>query len=187
MIILGVDPGTATTGWGAIKDVKKRNSKISKEELEKRAEIISIAAIKYSMLKQSPVREIIFQREEALNFEGNTGPYLLYSYARASSIVRKLKKPKEDFSFDELEKKESELILLLHKFQEILEKSYNDLNPSYIANYSYQLAKVFNEFYNSCPVKGSTREKFRLDLVKSFRQVIKNSLYLLGIDVLEEM
>ena len=73
------------------KEIKKRDSKLSKTRLEKRALKISIAAIKYSMLKQNPSRNIIFKKEDALNFDGDTGPYIQYSYARASSILRKLK------------------------------------------------------------------------------------------------
>src|SRR5690606_1836190 len=115
-----------------------------------------------------------------------TGPYLLYSYARASSISKKVKKPKKDFG-NEMEKSEIDLSLKLAEFPGVVIKAFEDFNPSYIANYSYQLAQIFNEFYHSCPVIGSTRENFRLDLVNSFRQVLKNSLTLLGIEALEEM
>ena len=101
--------------------------------------------------------------------------------------MRKAKKLKKDSGNFDLEEKEIELIKKLSEFQNIVLKSYNELNPSYIANYSYQLAKVFNEFYHTCPVIGSENEFFRLELVKSFRQVVKNSLALLGIEVLEEM
>lgn len=167
--------------------IKKRKPKISKNELEKRAGIISIAAIKYSMLKQNPGKDIIFQREDALNFEGNTGSYLLYSYARASSILKKVKTEKGKLKISDLEQKEIELIKKLSQFPEIVLDSYNDFNPSLIANYSYQLAQIFNEFYHTCPVIDSERELFRVSLVKTFRQVLKNSLYLLGIDVMEEM
>ncbi|MDO8623731.1 MAG: arginine--tRNA ligase [archaeon] len=172
----------------AKQNIKKRSPKISKQELEKRALIIAIAAIKFSMLKQSPDKDIIFQKEEALDFEGDTGPYIQYSYARASSILKKSgKKIKKDFKIKNLDEKEIEIAKKLSEFPEIVSNSYKNLNPAHIANYSYQLAKIFNEFYHACPVINSENEDFRLALVESFRYVIKNSMNLLGIDVLEKM
>jgi len=172
----------------AKQNIKKRFPKISQRELEKRALAIAIAAIKYSMLKQSPNKNIIFQKDEALNFEGDTGSYLLYSYARASSILRKSKlSVKPNFKISKLEKKETELCKKLFDFPEIAKNSYKNLNPSVIANYSCQLSKLFNEFYHECPVINSENENFRLSLVQCFRIILKNSLRLLGIDVIDEM
>jgi len=168
--------------------IKKREPKISKKELNKRALLISIAAIKYSMLKQDSNKTIIFNPKESVKFEGDTGPYLQYSYARASSILRKAKRKSNlKIKIDKLDEKEFELIKKLNEFPEVVLKSYQDMNPSHIANYSYQLAKLFNEFYHVCPVINSEKQNFRLSLVEAFRIVLKNSLNLLGIDVLEEM
>ena len=173
----------------AKKQIKKRESKISKNELENRALRISIAAIKYSMLKQNVNKNIVFKKEDALNFEGNTGAYLLYSYARASSILRKAKnkKIKTNFEIKNLNQSEIELVKKLSQFQEIVLNSYKNLNPSLLANYSYQLAQIFNEFYHSCPVINSKQELFRLALVQSFRHVFEDSLFLLGMNVVEKM
>ncbi|MFH1787189.1 MAG: arginine--tRNA ligase [archaeon] len=167
--------------------IRERAKKISKKELEKRALIVSIAAIKYSMLKQNPNKNIIFNKQDALNFEGDTGPYILYSYVRANSILKKAKIKKIKLDTSKLEEKEIELVKKLSLFPEAVLKAHNNLNPSVIANYSYQLAQLFNEFYHSCPVIGSDQEKFRLELVKAFKQVLKKSLDLLGIETLEEM
>ncbi len=169
------------------KEIKKREPKISKAELDKRALKISMAAIKYSMLKQGPNKNIIFKKENALNFQGDTGPYLLYSYARASSILKKSKLKNKQFQIFNLKPKEFELIKKLSQFPEVVLNSYKNLNPSVIANYSYQLAQIFNEFYHACPVINSQQESFRLALMEAFRQILKNSLSLLGIDVLEKM
>lgn len=169
------------------KEIKKRESKISKAELDKRALKISMAAIKYSMLKQGPNKNIIFKKEDALNFQGDTGPYLLYSYARASSILKKSRLKNKQFQIFNLEPKEFELIKKLSQFPEVVLNSHRNLNPSVIANYSYQLAQIFNEFYHTCPVINSQQESFRLVLIEAFRQILKNSLSLLGIDVLEKM
>ena len=170
------------------KEIKKRFPSISKKELERRALKISIAAIKYSMLKQNPNKFLIFNKEEALNFEGDSGPYILYSYARASSILKKVNKPRKQFTIDKkLEKPEFELIKKMLQFKDVVIGAYNNMNPSVIANYSYQLSQLFNEFYHSCPVINSDNESFRLALVDSFRQVLKNSLFLLGIETIEQM
>ncbi len=171
----------------AKKGIKARDKKVSKPELEKRALAISIAAIKYSMLKQSSNRNIIFSKEESFNFEGNTGPYLLYSYARASSIINKSKFLGELLQNFDLDEKEAEMVLKMKEFKNIIEKAHEDLNPSVLANYSYELSKIFNEFYHSSEVLGSQKENFRLHLVKAFSQVLENSLYLLGIKILERM
>jgi arginyl-tRNA synthetase len=170
----------------AKKQMKKR-IKLSNEELEKRAKIVSLGAIKYAMLSQNTNKTIIFDENKIVSFEGDTGPYLLYSYARASSILRKTKKQKKSYGIKNIEKIEIELVKKLSQFPEIVLNSYKNLNPSLIANYSYQLAQIFNGFYHSSKVIGSDEEEFRLALVNSFRIVLKNSLKLLGIDVVEKM
>ena len=169
----------------ASKEIKKR-FKLSKNEVERRALIISIAAIKYSMLKQDINNIIIFDKEKALQFEGDTGPYLLYSYARASSILRKIKIRKKIKIID-LKKEEIALIKKISSFPEIIEKAYEEFAPNIIANYSFELSQLFNEFYHSCPVLGSLEEGFRLKLVEAFKITLGKGLGLLGIDVLEEM
>lgn len=166
-------------------EIKKR-FKLSEKELEKRALAISIAAIKYSILKQDPNKVIVFDKKEALNFEGNSGPYLQYSYARASSILRKAKK-KAQVKVTNLTDSEIELIKKLSQFQEIVERAYEKFAPNLVANYAFQLSQLFNEFYHSCPVIKNEQEGFRLALVQAFLQVMKSSLSLLGIDALEEM
>ena len=168
------------------KSIEKKWPKISKKELEHRALKISVAAMKYSMLKQNPRKNIIFDPKKEVTFEGNTGPYLLYSYARASSILIKTKK-KEKIQIKNIRSLEFELVKKLSQFPEIVLNSHKNLNPSIVANYSYQLAQIFNEFYHASKVIGSEQENFRLSLVGAFKQILKNSLALLGIDVLEEM
>lgn len=160
--------------------------KLSKTELKKRSLVIALAAIKYMLLKVDARRNMLFNPKKSISFEGNTGPYILYSYARASSIMKKAPEQKK-FKVYDLEPKETELVKKLSQFPEIVFNAYKNLNPSLIANYSYQLAQIFNEFYHACKVIGSEQEAFRLALVQSFRQVLKNSLKLLGIETIEEM
>lgn len=165
------------------KEIKKRKTKGDPEK-------VAISALKYKILKNSPNKLIQFDLNEALSFEGDTGPYILYSYARASSIAKKSKiknQKSRKYEKHELEPKETELITKLSQFPGVVESAYKSLNPSLIANYSYQLAQIFNEFYHSCKVIGSEQENFRIALVESFRQVLKSSLWLLGIETMEEM
>jgi len=168
---------------------KELNSryKLPKKELESRSLKIALAAIRYFLLKVDTKKDMIFNPKESINFEGDTGPYILYSYARASSIIKKANKKKQFTIEKKLEKNEFELIKKLLQFEEIVSSAYNNMNPSAIANYSYQLSQQFNEFYHSVQVINSDNEQFRLALVDAFRQILKNSLFLLGIDTIEEM
>lgn len=168
----------------ARKELKKRYSKID----EKRAKAIAYASIKYSLLKVDPDKNVTFDLEEALSFEGNTGPYLLYTYARARSILAKAEyNAKKAYSLSGLSDKEKELILGLGKFSEVVQNAYHNLSPNLIANYAYEIAQQFNEFYHSEQVIGSEKEQFLLILVDSFSQVLKNALLLLGIETIEKM
>lgn len=173
----------------ANKGITSREQKLSKKEIDRRARIISLGAIKYAMLSNSTNKTIVFNENEIMNFEGNTGPYLQYSYARASSILRKAKKTNNKSQMNLPNFSESEILLInkIANFPEIVKKAGKQMNPALIANYSFELAQIFNEFYHANKVIGNEHEKFRLKLVDSFRTTLKNSLYLLGIEVLEEM
>lgn len=170
-----------------VKKELNNRTRLSKTELEKKSLIIALAAIKYLLLKVNIKKDMTFNPKESISFEGDTGPYLLYSYARACSILNKVKISSSYDIKGELDKKEEALILKLSQFKKIVQESYSTLNPSLIANYSYQLSQVFNEFYHACPVINSQNKEFRLNLVLSFKQVLANSLNLLGIETLEEM
>jgi arginyl-tRNA synthetase len=161
--------------------------KLSQQELKTKSLVIALAAIKYMLLKIDIKKNMLFNPKESISFEGDTGPYILYSYVRAGSIMKKAPAMQKKFEVYELEEKEMELVKKLSQFPEVVLNAQRNLNPSIIANYSYQLAQMFNEFYHACRVIGSEQEAFRLALVQSFRQVLKNSLKLLGIETVEEM
>lgn len=173
-----------------VKKELQSREKLSKKELELRSLKIALAAIKYLLLKVDIKKNMLFNPKESINFEGDTGPYIQYSYARACSILKKLSsktKDKTQFKISELAPEENELIKKLSQFKEVVLSSCKSLNPALIANYSYQLAQLFNEFYHTCPVIDSEKESFRIAIVKTFKQILKNSLFLLGIDVIEKM
>ena len=168
-------------------ELRQRYKKIN----NKAARVIAYGALKYGILKVSPEKNVIFNWQQALSFDGETAPYIQYAYARISSIIKKNKNKlpkKADFSLLS-SKEEAELIKKLAEFQNIAEKTTNELRPSIIANYAYELAKQFNEFYH---IHNILKEKqgiknARLLLVSSIRYALKNSLSLLGIGVLEKM
>ncbi|HLC58324.1 MAG TPA: arginine--tRNA ligase [Candidatus Nanoarchaeia archaeon] len=171
-------------------EIKKRHSSLPEKETKKRAEIIGLSAIKFFMLKMDAAKDIIFNPEESLSFEGETGPYLQYTHARASSILRKAKQKKGKINFNLLkEPQELAVINLLSQFQEKIKETINSYKPHILAKYLFDLAQTFNEFYAVCPVISENKEQMqvRLLLVQSTKQVLKNGLELLGIEAPEEM
>jgi arginyl-tRNA synthetase len=183
-----------------LEDVLKKTIKKAEEEIKKRktrgdAEKVGVGAIKYIILKNEPIKDVQFSWENALSFEGNTGPYLQYSYARASSVIKKAKNFNKSNSKIKLkkynfQKYEVFLVKKISDFPEIVIQAEKNLNPALIANYSHELCQIFNEFYHNCKVlntKDKMQEVFRLRLVDSFRICLQNALHLLGIEVMEEM
>ncbi|MBL7160546.1 MAG: arginine--tRNA ligase [Candidatus Aenigmarchaeota archaeon] len=166
----------------AIKETKKH----SPNAPAKTAESVALGGIKYDMIKQSPEKTIMFDWEQALSFEGNAAPYLQYTHARACSILRKAKPGKCDARHL---KEEKELLLMrkLLTFPGTVQAAARDLRPHYIANYAYQLASLFNDFYQAIPVIGSPQEKARLALVQAVQLTLGNSLKILGITAPEKM
>ena len=170
----------------AKKEILKRENP-GKKELEERALKIALAAIYYGDLKNYRSSDVVFDIDRFVSFEGNTGPYLLYSYARAKSILRKAKFKKSKLNINSISEAEKNLILELARFSEIVNHAFENLSPNLIANYAYDISQKFNEFYHSNQVIGSNEESFRLVLVWCFSQVLKNALSLLGISVIERM
>ena len=176
-----------------LEDVLKKTIEKAGEEIKKRKtkgdpEKVGVAAVKYIILRNEPVKDVEFSWDVALNFEGDTGPYIQYSYARASSIVKKSKAKKINLIIPKkFDNSELELAKKLEDFPEVVKSVAEKLNPQLLANYAFQLAQIFNEFYHSCIVIGSESESFRLKLVEAFKIVLKNALYLLGIEVMKEM
>ncbi len=163
----------------------------SNEEKEKLYKIIGLGALKYYILKVDPKRRILFNPEESVDFAGNTGPFIQYTYARIQSILRKAN---FDFSKENigisLNQKERSLIKLMLSFPEIIQNSAKNHNPAIIANYTYDLVKEYNSFYQSVPILNceNFEEKiFRTKLSLKVGEIIKNAFKLLGIDVPNRM
>jgi arginyl-tRNA synthetase len=168
-------------------EIKKRHG----EANEKSAKAIGYGAIKYAILKVSPDKNVVFNWEQALSFEGESAPYIQYAYARICSILKKHgKKMDNNAKYDLLsEKEETELIKKIAEFPNVMDKVVGNLKPHIIANYLYELAQKFNEFYHTRPILKAREDvkKARLLLIIAVKQVLSNGLGLLGIETLEKM
>jgi arginyl-tRNA synthetase len=152
---------------------------------------IGLGALKYYMLKVDPKKQMMFNPEESVDFAGNTGPFIQYTYARIQSILRKA-----DFDTSisisglELHEKEKELIKQVQLFPEVIQNAASNHSPALIANYTYDLVKEFNSFYQQVSILGEENQDkkvFRVQLSKSVGNTIKNAFQLLGIEVPERM
>ncbi|URZ05843.1 arginine--tRNA ligase [Clostridium felsineum] len=169
--------------------IEEKNPELKdKEEVSKK---VGIGAVIFTYLKNGRERDIIFDWKEMLSFEGETGPYVQYSYARAKSILRKLGEAKESVDYSKLVSDvEFDLVKQLKNFNDVILHAVDRLEPSVITRYAIEVAKAFNKFYNAYNISNTADEKLknaRLALVEATSIVIKNSLKLIGIDVVEEM
>jgi arginyl-tRNA synthetase len=169
----------------AEEEIRKRYQ-LPEEEVKERAWKIALAAIKFQLLKTETGKNMVFNPKEAIRFEGDTGPYLLYSYARASSILRKAGIPirVEPWEANEYE---ARVLKKMNQFPDVVKLASERLTPSTLANYALELAQNFNEFYHECHVLKSDIPGQRLALVSAFRNTSGKCLELLGIEKLEEM
>ncbi len=169
--------------------LQERYPDLEKAELKRRAEAIGLGALKFHILSISKDSPIYFDPKASLSFEGKTGPYLQYSYARAASILRKAEKFNLPEEFELKEDQEWKIVLRLLDFPKILTEASEDLDPAKLANYLIDLAQEFNTFYHHSSVL-EAEEKIRssrLALTQSFKSVLGQGILLLGFTPLEEM
>lgn len=171
--------------------VEEKNPDLAADVKARVAQTVAIGAIKYSLLNRDNTKIITFDWNAAMDVNGQAAPYVQYAAVRANSILRKVQ-----FSIPEsgqvgytLSRDEVELVDYLTRFPQEVQRAAKDMRPLLIANYAFELAKVFSNFYNNCPVltaEGAARD-FRLRMTAAAKQVITNSLNLLGIEVPEVM
>lgn len=163
----------------------------SEEEKSKLFKMIGLGALKYYILKVDPKKQILFNPEESVDFAGNTGPFIQYTYARIQSILRKA-----DFDLTieitnlELHQKEKELLKQIELFPEVIQNAAQNHSPALIANYTYDLVKEYNSFYQAVSILGEEnilKKTFRVQLSKKVGETIKIAFELLGIEVPERM
>ena len=163
----------------------------SEEEKAKLFKTIGLGALKYYILKVDPKKQILFNPDESVDFAGNTGPFIQYTYARIQSILRKaafdIDTPN---ALEVLHIKEKELIKHLELFPEIIQNAANNHSPALVANYTYELVKEYNSFYQAVSILGEenlAKKIFRVQLSKKVSDTIKEAFKLLGIEVPERM
>ena len=184
-----------------IGDAKQTSEELGKfkdmteEERNEIARIVGLGALKYFILKVDARKNMLFNPEESIDFNGNTGPFIQYTYARIRSILRKAQAegiavPAQLGENMPLNEKEIELIQKLNEFGAAVEQAGKDYSPSGIANYCYELTKAFNQFYHDYSILGADTEDekiVRLVLAQNVGKTLKNGMALLGIEVPERM
>ena len=159
-------------------------------------EMLGMGALKYFILKVDPKKNMLFNPEESIDFNGNTAPFIQYTHARCKSLLQKAKESGINFinvSFSDdyiIEKPERELLKLLYEYEAVLQNAAESLNPALIANYAFELSKEFNRFYQEIKILKEENEQtraLRLQIAENCAEKIKKSMKLLGIEVPERM
>jgi arginyl-tRNA synthetase len=154
--------------------------------------VIGMGALKYFLLKVEPKKRLLFNPAESIDFQGHTGPFIQYTYARINSVLQKagVQNDWKEAVPSQLASSERDLIVLLHQYPEVLQSAARDMSPALIANYAYELAKQYNKFYHEesiLKVEDETIKYFRLSLSQATARLIERSMALLGIEVPERM
>ncbi|MEJ5050442.1 arginine--tRNA ligase [Chryseobacterium culicis] len=163
---------------------------LSEEDKEASYETVGLGALKYFMLKVDPKKKMLFNPAESIDFNGNTGPFIQYTYARIQSLLSKAGALQTETADIELNQSEKELIMQLTNFKTVVAKSAETLSPALVANYVYDLVKAYNSFYQNNPILNQEDEnvkQFRLNVSDITAKTIKKSLELLGIGTVNRM
>ena len=163
---------------------------LSEEDKEKSYETVGIGALKYFMLKVDPRKKMLFNPAESIDFSGNTGPFIQYTYARIQSLLNKATNTAEKVSAYEINASEKELVMNLSNFKAVISRAAETLSPALIANYIYEVVKSYNSFYQNNPILNQEDENvknFRLELSELTGKTIKKGLLLLGIGTVDRM
>ena len=165
----------------------------SSDEFNDGVKKIALSALKYFILKVDPEKNMTFNPKESIDFDGNTGPFILYTYSRIQSLLKKAKELNiyySEYSIAKVNEKEKELLKLLVDFTEVFKESYNEYNPSKIANYVYTIAKEYNQYYQIYPIlkeEDPLYRNFRIKLSEQIGEMIAFNLQLLGIQTIDVM
>lgn len=197
--------GTVVDADDLMDEMNKIASEIIKEqgkieygtkEADDLAEMVGLAALKYYILKVDPKKQMLFDPAESIDFNGNTGPFIQYTYARIQSLLSKANLDLDNFEytinkdFNNYQEEEMSLIKMLHEFPNVVQKAANDFNPGQIANFAYELAKGYNRFYQSISVlkeENIELKNNRIILSLFTANTIKNCMKILTIDVPNRM
>lgn len=174
-----------------IMEERKIGEELPEEEKAKIAKAVGIGGMKYNDLKQGHQKDIVFDWEKVINMEGDSGPYIQYTYARAKSVLRKVDnhsdKPRDPSTTLGITKEEMAILRWLYRFPEVVEQAARTYSPNIVCSYLFELAKRYNNLYNNVQILKSERVDFLLGLTDATSIVLKNGLNLLGIEALERM
>ena len=182
--------GNVITGEWLLDEAKKRLSDQFREMDGETLEKVAVGAVKYSMLKFSRKSDITFSFDESISLEGNSGPYIQYTYARTQSVLAKIQNSEFRIQSSEsvkFEKEELLVLRLLVQFPQIAEEAGENFAPNLLCNYLFELSKKFNNFYQKHKILQSKNQEFRLQLTSAVGQILSTGLYLLGIEAPEKM
>lgn len=170
------------------KVVKTKRPELHEDKLKEIAESVAVSAIRFHILKLNANKPMVFKWSEALNLEGDSAPFIMYSYARAASIMRKVQNA-QTFLGVEYNEQEASLVRQMYLYPYILTEAMNGLKPENVANYLLELTRKFNDFYTNCPVlnaEEADRGK-RVMIISAYMKIIQDAAQITGIRILEEM
>ncbi len=172
----------------SLKVVKSKRPELPEESLKEIAMNVAVSAIRFHILKLNSNKPMVFKWSEALNLEGDSAPFVMYSYARASSIMRKLEGQNQAVGKN-YNKEEGALIRQMYLYPYVLTESLRGLKPENVANYLLELTRKFNDFYSNCPVINALQEEKerRVLIINSYRTIIRDAANIVGLKILEEM
>jgi arginyl-tRNA synthetase len=187
--------GTVITADSLVDEVKAKvlekmaDRDMGEGEMAAVAELVAVAAIKYSILKQSPGRDIVFDFDKSLSFEGDSGPYLQYAAVRARSVLTKAEGEGIAKGWSESDENVPNLARLLARFPDIAARAREELAPNYIATYLIECAAAYNSYYADHKIvdANDAKSSYRVALTRAFAQTMENGLHILGIKAPERM
>ena len=177
------------TSKSIAKDLGKLEG-MSEKQADELYEIVGLGALKYFMLKVDPKKRMMFDPKESIDFNGNTGPFIQYTFARIQSLITKYNSEISDIKLVDINKEEQTLIKHILDFPSVIQEASTNYSPAVIANYTYELVKEYNSFYQNTPVLNAENEDvktFRVALSETVSSVVKNAMKLLGVEVPNQM
>lgn len=187
--------GNVVTGESLLNDVKHlvyekiQDRDFTEDEKQIVSSQVGVGALKYSILKQASGGDIIYDFEKSISFEGDSGPYMQYSYARAQSLVEKAKKEGIEPSIENTPEEITHLEKMLYRFPKVVYRASSEFEPHYVANYLIELSRTYNSFYGNTQIinKEDKTSAYKVALTLAFAEVMQKGLYLLGIETPEKM
>ena len=177
------------TSKSIAKDLGKLEG-MSEKQTDELYEIVGLGALKYFMLKVDPKKRMMFDPKESIDFNGNTGPFIQYTFARIQSLIVKYNSEISDIKFVEINREEQTLIKQILDFPNAIQEAATNYSPAVIANYTYDLVKEYNSYYQNTTILGEENEEikmFRVSLSFKISEVVKNAMKLLGVEVPNQM